>query len=112
MHAASNASDATENGRMLVLFLVTIALYVVSQRFILFATTTAPDTIAAIGLSNAERAKAERLGIRQVSYPEFLGELTKEYKTICVSGTNGKSTTTAILGILASRRFVTARATK
>ena len=38
-NAAANATNATENGRMLVLFLVTIVLYVVSQRFILFATT-------------------------------------------------------------------------
>jgi UDP-N-acetylmuramate--alanine ligase len=35
-----------------------------------------------------------------LSYPEALGELTKEYFTIAVSGTHGKSTTTAMLGLL------------
>jgi len=35
-----------------------------------------------------------------LSYPQALGELTKKYFTIAVSGTHGKSTTTAMIGIL------------
>jgi UDP-N-acetylmuramate--alanine ligase len=35
-----------------------------------------------------------------LSYPEALGELTKEYFTIAVSGTHGKSTTTTMIGLL------------
>jgi UDP-N-acetylmuramate--alanine ligase len=35
-----------------------------------------------------------------LSYPQALGELTKQYFTIAVSGTHGKSTTTAMLGLL------------
>lgn len=35
-----------------------------------------------------------------LSYPEALGELTKKYFTIAVSGTHGKSTTTSMLGLL------------
>lgn len=35
-----------------------------------------------------------------LSYPEALGELTKEHFTVAVSGTHGKSTTTAMLGLL------------
>ncbi|PIR72063.1 MAG: UDP-N-acetylmuramate--L-alanine ligase [Candidatus Nealsonbacteria bacterium CG10_big_fil_rev_8_21_14_0_10_36_24] len=34
------------------------------------------------------------------SYPEFLGELTKKYFTIAVSGTHGKSTTTAMIALI------------
>lgn len=49
-----------------------------------------PDT-------NPERQKAAALGIRQLSYPHFLGEVAKKYRTIAVSGTNGKSTTTAMI---------------
>lgn len=37
---------------------------------------------------------------RVLSYPEVLGELTKKYFTIAVSGTHGKSTTTAMIGLL------------
>ena len=38
-----------------------------------------------------------------LSYPEALGELTKKYFTIAVSGTHGKSTTTAMIGLLLTR---------
>jgi UDP-N-acetylmuramate--alanine ligase len=57
----------------------------------------------AVPATHPERVAAAASGIRQLSYPEFLGELTKEYKTICVSGTNGKSTTTAMLGLMLER---------
>ena len=52
----------------------------------------------AVGENNPERQKAAELKIRQLSYPDFLGELSKDYQTIAVSGTNGKSTTTAMIG--------------
>lgn len=35
-----------------------------------------------------------------LSYPEALGKLTKKHFTIAVSGTSGKSTTTAMLGLI------------
>ena len=38
-----------------------------------------------------------------LSYPEALGELTKKYFTIAVSGTHGKSTTTAMIGLLLTK---------
>lgn len=49
--------------------------------------------------------KAERLKskIPTLSYPQALGELTKKYFTIAVSGTHGKSTTTAMIGILLAK---------
>lgn len=52
-----------------------------------------PDT-------DPERVEAARLKIRELSYPQFLGELSRGYTTIAVSGTNGKSTTTAMLGLM------------
>jgi UDP-N-acetylmuramate--alanine ligase len=39
-------------------------------------------------------------GIKIASYPEALGELTKEYFTIAISGSHGKSTTTAMIALL------------
>ncbi len=35
-----------------------------------------------------------------MSYPEALGELTKKYFTIAISGTHGKSTTTALISLI------------
>ncbi len=49
---------------------------------------------------NSERSEAKRRGIKQLGHFDFLGELSKEYRTICVTGTNGKSTTTAMTGLI------------
>jgi UDP-N-acetylmuramate--alanine ligase len=55
---------------------------------------------AAVPLSNPEVQKAKELGIPVKSYAEALGNLTKQYKTIAVSGAHGKSTTTALLSLV------------
>lgn len=54
----------------------------------------------AVPETNVERVRAGELGVPQWSYPEFLGAMSKQYSTIAVSGTNGKSTTTAMLGLI------------
>lgn len=51
----------------------------------------------AVPATNVERQVAVERGISELSFPQFLGELSKEHKTIAVSGTNGKSTTTAMI---------------
>lgn len=60
---------------------------------LLIHTGAAPET-------QVERQAAAKLGIPQLSYFEFLGLLSKGYRTIAVCGTNGKSTTTALLGLM------------
>lgn len=45
---------------------------------------------------NVERMRAKELGLRQISYFEALGEVSKTKKTVAVAGTHGKTTTTAI----------------
>ena len=55
---------------------------------------------SAVPENNPEIKKAKKLGIKCQSYPEALGELTKQYFTIAVSGTHGKSTTASMLGLL------------
>lgn len=54
----------------------------------------------AITAENPELIKAKSLGIKTQSYPQALGELTKEHFTIAISGTHGKSTTTAMIGLI------------
>jgi len=44
--------------------------------------------------------KVEKTKIPTLSYPEALGQLTKEYFTIAVSGTAGKTTTCAMLALI------------
>ena len=65
-----------------------------------------PDLVIyspAIPSSNPELKETKRLKIKCQSYPEALGELTKKYFTIAVSGTHGKSTTTAMIGLLLTK---------
>ena len=55
---------------------------------------------AAIGDDNEEYVKARELGIETKKVFEVLGELSKNKFMIAVSGMHGKSTTTAMLGLV------------
>lgn len=62
-----------------------------------------PDLVissAAYGKDNPEITKAKRKGIKVLTYPQMLGELTNDKKTIAICGTHGKTTTTALVGLL------------
>jgi len=54
----------------------------------------------AVPEDNSELLAAKDYKITLKSYAEALGELMKDYYGITVSGTNGKTTTTAILGLI------------
>lgn len=54
----------------------------------------------AVPRDNAELKEARRRGILVQTYPEALGELTKTYETITISGSHGKSTTTALVSLV------------
>ena len=47
--------------------------------------------------NNEEVKKAKELNLTIYDYPEMLGELTKQFETIAICGTHGKTTTTGIL---------------
>lgn len=55
---------------------------------------------SALPEDHPELIKAKDLKIPVFSYFQFLGILSKNYKTIAVTGTNGKTTTTAMLGLM------------
>lgn len=55
---------------------------------------------AAILPTNLERQAAVKRNIPTRSYAEALGELTKQYTTFAVSGSHGKSTTTALISLV------------
>ena len=54
----------------------------------------------AVEQTNPELMAAKSLNIKCQTYPEALGELTKNHFTIAISGTHGKSTTTSMIGLL------------
>jgi UDP-N-acetylmuramate--alanine ligase len=49
---------------------------------------------------NPERADARAKNIPEMSYAEALGAISRDKRTIAVTGTNGKSTTTAMIGLI------------
>lgn len=46
---------------------------------------------------NPELMQAKKMGVKTMTYPEFLGVLSKDKYTVAVSGTHGKTTTTAMI---------------
>ena len=54
----------------------------------------------AVPNDNPELLAAAAAGVPMHSYPQALGELTRSRRTLAVSGTNGKSTTTALLATI------------
>lgn len=54
----------------------------------------------AIPPTNEELIAAKKLHIKCLSYPEALGKLSKNYYTIAIAGTHGKSTTTAMTSLV------------
>ncbi|MDP3685902.1 MAG: UDP-N-acetylmuramate--L-alanine ligase [bacterium] len=46
------------------------------------------------------RAAARARGVQERSYAELLGELTQPLRTVAIAGSHGKSTTTAIVGLI------------
>lgn len=53
----------------------------------------------AIAEGHPERQEAKKRGIAQLSYFRKLGKISQDFLTICVAGTHGKSTTTAMAGL-------------
>ena len=59
---------------------------------VIYTVATPPD--------NIELEQAQKSGILSMTYPEFVGQLTKIKYTIAVAGTHGKTTTTAMIGVM------------
>lgn len=96
-----HGSDGSENER--VVFLKnTLGATVHNQHR---AENVEPDTDVliyspAVPGSNSERQEAKKIGIPEFSYPEYLGKISEQKKTIAVAGTNGKTTTTSMVATI------------
>ncbi len=55
---------------------------------------------SAVKEDNSEMIRAEELGIRRIRRAEMLGEIVNDKYLIAISGTHGKTTTTAMIGKL------------
>ncbi|TSC94756.1 MAG: UDP-N-acetylmuramate--alanine ligase [Parcubacteria group bacterium Licking1014_1] len=65
-----------------------------------------PDLVVyspAVKKDNPELKFYREKGVKCLSYPEALGEITKEYFTIAIAGAHGKSTTTAMIALVLAK---------
>ncbi len=60
----------------------------------------------AIRANNPDLKEARRRSVRVLAYPEAVGELTEQYKTIAIAGAHGKSTTTALAAIILAKNGI------
>ncbi len=58
---------------------------------------------ASITEDNVELKKARDLNLDILGYEEMLGKLTKKFKTICIAGCHGKTTTTAMTALVLNK---------
>ncbi|MFW5643368.1 MAG: UDP-N-acetylmuramate--L-alanine ligase [Alkalispirochaeta sp.] len=63
---------------------------------------------AAYSDDNPERREARKRGIPQRSYTEMLGDISRTRTAVAVSGVHGKTTTTAMLGVMVDASAVPA----
>jgi putative pyoverdin transport system ATP-binding/permease protein len=82
--AAENASNEAENGRLLLLFGITIALYVYMQRFILFTSITEVEAIlSGIRVEVADRIRnADLEALEHLGRSEIFGVVARETQNI------------------------------
>jgi UDP-N-acetylmuramate--alanine ligase len=69
----------------------------------LLAKTSRVVYSVAVKPNNPELRQAERRRIPCLTYAEAVGELTREFRTIAVAGAHGKSTTTALIGLMLAK---------
>lgn len=74
-----------------------IAFYVYEEKNIKEGFTIIKG--ASIKDDNVELKKAKELNLKILEYNEMVGELTKQFKTICVAGCHGKTTTTNMFSL-------------
>lgn len=72
------------------------AKFIPKETDLLIYSSAVPET-------NAERVEAKKRGIRELTNFQFLGEWTEQALTYLVTGTHGKSTTTAMLGLMMTK---------
>lgn len=91
-------SDATENEETTHLRVDGITVAIGHRSRHLEENTDAVVYSSAVLEDNPERKRAKEFEIPQFSYTEALGAIMDHYEGIAVSGTNGKTTTTALVG--------------
>ena len=89
-------SDVTDSAHLQYLRQLGISVFIGQSASNVSADVSRVVISLAIPKTNPEVQQAKALKIPIVTYPEALGELTRQKYTVAVLGTHGKSTTTAL----------------
>lgn len=100
---AVSGSDAVERLVLAELRKARIKVKIGHKKGNLPANTDLVIVSQAIREDNPELREARRRGIRVLTYPEAVGELTEQYRTVAIAGAHGKSTTTALAALILIR---------
>ena len=92
-----SGSDREESPAVTILVQKGIQVVVGHEQCFIPADTELLIYSDAVPESNIERVRAKEMGIPEMSYFEALGEVTSGARTVAVSGTHGKTTTTGML---------------
>lgn len=97
-----SGSDLAESEITRALEKIGVDFYVGTQKL----ADKNPDLVVyseAVPADNSERSESNRLNIKSYTYAQALGGLTKQYSTIAIAGAHGKSTTTAMVGLIMAK---------
>ena len=92
-----SGTDSTENEQTRELLTAGACINIGHHRDHVPADCSLVVASAAIKGDNPELREAQRRGIRLMKYSEALGEFTRNETNLCVAGTHGKTTATAML---------------
>lgn len=95
--SAVSGSDREESPMTELLARQGLTLFIGHDACIIPADTELLVFSDAIPADNPERTRARDMGIPEMSYFQALGEVSRGMRTIAVSGTHGKTTTTGML---------------
>lgn len=104
VHLSYNVAGSDPRSSLQVLNLRNLGVQVNSEQISENIDSFDPELVvytSAIPATNPERVRAMELGIQTVSRAEYLGWITRSYKTVInIAGTHGKTTTTAMASMI------------
>lgn len=105
-HHVSGSDSSPDNAKKQALRKIGIEIYPTHAASHIDKSTDEVIYSQAIPLTNSERQEAKRKKITSITYPQAVGKYLKDKTKVCISGTHGKTTTTAMVAsiLLAAKK--------
>ena len=105
-HHVSGSDSSPDNAKKQALRKIGIEIYPTHDVFHVGKNIDEVIYSQAIPLTNPERQEAKRRKITSITYPQAVGKYLKDKTKVCIAGTHGKTTTTAMVAsiLLAAKK--------